>query len=61
LKETHYKFAAEIVAEMLVLGVPENERLELVHSQFAKSAQLFPVFALTDQILSMYIRERRLA
>jgi hypothetical protein len=61
LKETHYKFAAEIAIEMLLIGVSEKEREEILQSQLIKIAELFPAFALTDHILSMYIQSRKLA
>jgi hypothetical protein len=61
LKDVHYKFAAEIAIEILVSGVPENQREEILRSDLVKIAQLFPVFELTDHVLAMYIIDRRLA
>jgi hypothetical protein len=60
LKDVHYKFAAEIAIEILVSGVPEDLREEILRSDLVKIAGLFPVFELTDHVLSMYIIDRRL-
>lgn len=60
LKDVHYKFAAEIAIEILVSGVPEARREEILRSDLVKIASLFPVFELTDHVLSMYIIDRRL-
>ena len=61
LKQVHYKFAAEIAIEILVTGVPENEREDTLRDNLVKIAKLFPVFELTDHVLAMYIIDRRLA
>jgi hypothetical protein len=60
LKDVHYKFAAEIAIEILVSGVPEDLREEILRSDLVKIAGLFPVFELTYHVLSMYIIDRRL-
>ena len=60
LKETHYKFAGEIVVRMLVEGVPVAlEEIE-AKNHFRTIASLLPVFALTDTIFSMYTDWRKL-
>jgi hypothetical protein len=60
LKETHYKFAGEIVVRMLLEGVSADlEEIE-AKSHFEKIASLLPVFALTDTIFSMYTDWRNL-
>jgi hypothetical protein len=61
LKQVHYKFAAEIAIEILVAGIPEEEREDTLRDNLVKIAELFPVFELTDHILAMYIIDRRLA
>ena len=61
LKDVHYKFAAEIALEILVNGVQEDQREDILRSDLIKIAALFPVFELTDHILSMYIIDRNLA
>ena len=60
LKETHYKFAGELVIEMLVAGVPESQQQAEAVRHFRTIANLLPVFALTDVILTMYVDARRL-
>jgi hypothetical protein len=60
LGASHYKFAAEIAVEILVSGVPEDKKLNVVRGQFERVANLLPVFKLTDHILSMYVANRKL-
>jgi hypothetical protein len=59
-KMTHFKFAGELVVEMLLSGVPEAQRQAEVERHFRTIAGLFPVFALTDTILMMYANARNL-
>jgi hypothetical protein len=60
LKKTHYKFAGELVVEMLLAGVPEAQRQTEAERHFRTIAGLLPVFALTDIILTMYADARNL-
>jgi hypothetical protein len=54
LKRTHYNFAGELVGEILLAGVPEEEREAALAKQFETIAGLLPVFALTDIVFTMY-------
>jgi hypothetical protein len=60
LKKTHYKFAGEIVVDMLLAGVPEAKRHAEAERHFRTIAGLFPVLSLTDIILTMYADARKL-
>ena len=60
LGKTHYKFTGELVGEILLAGVPETERENELGRQFKTIAELLPVFELTDILLMMYIRARKL-
>jgi hypothetical protein len=60
LKETHYRFASELVTEMLLAGVPESHQQAEAVRHFQTVAKLLPVFALTDVILTMYVNARGL-
>lgn len=61
LKKTHYKFAGELVVAMLVAGVPEEKQQAEAERHFRTIAGLFPVFSLTDVILTIYTTARNLA
>jgi hypothetical protein len=61
LKKTHYKFAGELVVAMLVAGVPEEKQQAEAERHFRTIAGLFPVFSLTDVILTIYTTARHLA
>jgi hypothetical protein len=59
-KRTHYKFANELVLEMLLSGVDEGKRLAEIERHFRSVAELLPVFALTGILLTIYADTRRL-
>jgi len=59
-KKTHYRFAAELVVEMLLAGVPQEKREVETERHFQTIADLLPVFTLTDIILTMYAGARHL-
>jgi len=59
-KNTHYRFAGEIVVEMLIAGVPEAQQEAEVKRRFQAVADLLPVFELADIILTMYAGARKL-
>jgi hypothetical protein len=60
LKSTHYKFAVELVAEMLVSGVPENQRIARLEDIFTRLGALLPIIAIADQIVLTYLESRGL-
>jgi hypothetical protein len=57
---THYKFAGELTAEILLKGVSERERQMLESSKFALLAELLPTFGLIELCLIMYSEDRGL-
>jgi hypothetical protein len=59
-KKTHYKFAGELVIEMLLAGVPEDRREAEAQRHFRTIADLLPVFELPGIILAMYVSARKL-
>lgn len=60
LKTTHYKFAGEVTAEILLKGVTKEERRKIESSKFAMIADLVPIFSLIDHCLLMYLEDRKL-
>ena len=61
LKDTHYKFAGELVGEILLAEVPDEKREMVAANHFQTIAELLPVFELTDIILTIYADARKLA
>jgi len=59
-KLTHYKFAGELTAEILLKGVTKEERRKIESNKFATLADLVQTFALIEVCLLMYAQDRRL-
>ena len=57
---THYKFASEITAEILLKDVSGQERLGVTSSKYIRIAELLPTFALIKYCLRIYAEERKL-
>ena len=57
---THFRFAGEIVAEMLLKGISEEERREIRSSKFAQLAKILPAFTLIDYCFALYAMDRGL-
>ena len=57
---THYKFAGELTAEILLKGVTKEERREISSSKFATIAELMETFLLIELCLCMYAGDRGL-
>jgi ribosomal protein S17E len=57
---THYKFAGELTAEILLKDVTKEERGTISSSKFATIANLVQTFALIEVCLRMYAQDRRL-
>jgi len=60
LKDSHYKFARELVEEILLAEVPEDEREKVARKHFQTIASFLPVLELTDILLTMYTDSRKL-
>ena len=56
---SHFKFAVEIVAPMLVADVPEEHRGQL-EAYLQRLADLLPALVLLEDILVLYAVDRRL-
>jgi hypothetical protein len=59
-KRTHYRFANDLVLEILLAGVEKDQRLDAIHKSFRTVADLMPVFELTGILLTIYADERGL-
>lgn len=59
-KHTHYKFAAELTAEILLKGVSEEERQKVTSSKWATIAEFVPLFALIERCVLIYAMDRKL-
>jgi hypothetical protein len=57
---THYKFAGELVSEMLLKDVSREERKHLMSSKFAAIATILPVFSTIDYCFALYAMDRGL-
>jgi len=60
-KQTHYVFAGEITARMLVTDVPEAKRNEEIERRAKSISRHLPVSNLIDIIFTMYVDSRKLA
>ena len=60
LKDTYYKFAGELVGEILLAEIPEEERDHVARKHFQTIADFLPVLELTDILLTMYTDARKL-
>ena len=59
-KQTHYKFAGELIAEILLKGVSREERAKIESSKFATIAELTEIFSLIELCVLLYAEDRRL-
>jgi len=57
---THYKFAGELTAEILLKDVTEKERRTVSSSKYSTIADLVSVFLLIERCLVIYAQDRRL-
>lgn len=60
LKDTHYKFAGELLAGMIVAGVPESQQTAKLESDFKKLGELVFVIHVIDLFFLWYLEARRL-
>lgn len=59
-KHTHYKFAGELVAAILLKGVSDEERSKIKSVKWETIAELVPVFALIERCVLIYAEDRKL-
>jgi len=57
---THFKVAGELIAEMLVAGVPEEKKLVKLEADIRTMASLLPVVQNLELVLEMYASARGL-
>ncbi|SRR5258708_2816713 len=57
---THFKVAGELIAEMLVTGVPEDQRLPTLQAKMKTMAGLLPVVQALEVVLAIYADARGL-
>lgn len=59
-QRTHYKFAAELIAEMLLKGVSDSERRQIESSKFEIIADMVAIFSLIEHCVLLYAQDRKL-
>src|SRR6266404_2451828 len=59
-KHTHYKFAGELTAAILLKGVSDEDKAKIRSSKWETIAELVPVFALIERCLLIYAEDRKL-
>lgn len=55
LKTTHYKFAGELAAQILVKGAPDKDKAKVLADKMVQIGDQFEAFSLIERILFMYI------
>ena len=60
VERIHYKFASELVLEIMLQGVSETQRMERFESDLSKIGNLIPVLPLIDKIFRWYAVDRGL-
>jgi hypothetical protein len=56
---THYEFAGELPAEILLKDVSQEERLGIASSKYIRIAELLPTFKLIEYGLGIYAKDRK--
>ena len=59
-KKTHYRFTNEFILEMMLTGVPTDQREAEIEKHFRTVADLLPVFELSGILLTVYAGARNL-
>ena len=59
VENTHYKFASELILEVMLEGISENQRMAEFESVLGKIGNLIPVLALIDKIFRWYVVDRQ--
>lgn len=60
LSRSHYKFAVNLLVEMLVVGVPKHQQEERIEKDFALVTELVDVLRIVSLVLNIYVTERGL-
>jgi hypothetical protein len=59
-KHTHYKFAGELTAAILLKGVSDEDKAKVRSGKWETIAELVPVFALIERCVLIYLEDRKL-
>lgn len=59
-QRTFYKFAGEIVVQILVRGVSDSDKHKVFVDKIERIGDLIPAFALIDRALHIYMHDRNL-
>ena len=57
---THFKMAGELIREMLIAGVPDDQRVVRLETSIRTMASLLPVIKNLELVLAMYADARGL-
>lgn len=60
IKLTHYRFAGELVAEMLVTGIPPDQREAQIEKDMKTLAGLLSILDGLERIIAIYLEARNL-
>ncbi len=60
MRRTYFKFAGELVIQILVRGVPQTDKHRVFMEKNKKIADLFNAFTLIERSLDIYIEGRNL-
>ena len=60
LGTTHFKMAGELIREMLIAGVPDDQRVARLQTSIRTMASLLPVVQNMELVLAMYADARGL-
>lgn len=60
MQRTYFKFAGELVIQILVRGVPEVDKHRVFTEKMEKIGDLVAAFALIERALNIYVEDRKL-
>jgi hypothetical protein len=60
VKDTHFKFAGELVAATMAVGIPEAHQVEQLEADIKQISELLPVVVMMEKLLLMYVEARGL-
>src|ERR1700730_11021039 len=61
MQRTHFRFAGELIVQILVRGVPDADKHRVFIEKMEKIGKLFYAFALIERALYMYMENRGLS
>jgi hypothetical protein len=60
VKDTRFKFAGELVAAIMVAGIPEADQVARMEADIKQISELLPVIVMMEKLLLMYAEARGL-